>query len=424
MTKNNDKTTEDRQQMMNPIQNGPNRFTRDELFNMLYCLISFNSPYGSEYIYHDFLPPGGTFDDSGNYHLRIGEEGESETMFCCHMDTVGSSIVATKPVIEEERYFGVGNSKAHCLGGDDKCGFLILNALARNKTKGTYIYHVGEERGCIGSKALAQSKTFDFSKYKRAIQFDRKATTSVITKMMGSTKVCSKEFADALCEQIGLGFKKDEGGSYTDVASYNELIPEVTNLSCGYTREHGTSEKIDILWLLDDMIPALYNVDWENLPTVRDPKDKAANVEERWKNTGGSSYNFSSKDFDINEREIFELIAGMNRVNARGSSYRRKHNREYVNKILRRYYAEGAIDIEYDRYREEYPQNDNNNTKPDDVPTVDESAFAIYATEADCYRCEHCLSHSQNFENVTILGKSVLLCESCVQLVEFENGNT
>lgn len=425
MSKSNEnKSATSIQKMMNPIdKESSNIYTRQELFNMLYCLISYNSPHGSEEIYHDFLPTGGTFDEKGNYHLQIGEDNDSQTLFCCHMDTVGSSIIATNPIIEGERYFACGNNRAHCLGGDDKCGFLILNALARYGVKGTYIYHVGEERGCIGSTYIRDEKIIDFTKFKRAIQFDRRGTTSVITKMMGSTKVCSKEFADALCTQIGLDFKKDDGGSYTDVAKYNELIPEVTNLSCGYSREHGSSEKIDILWLIDDFIPALYNVDWENLPTVRDHKDKAANTEVRHYY---GNYNSGSvlRDFESTEQEIFELISKINSIKQRNTVSKKKHNKDYVNKLLKKYYDQGAINISEMEDYEANVLNIGNDSSNKEDESIDESAFQIYETEADCYLCEHCLQKSNNFENVMICGKSTLLCESCAQIVDFENQNS
>ena len=37
-------------------------------------------------------------------------------------------------------------------------------------------------------------------------------------------------------------WKTDTGGSFTDTANYTDIIPECTNLSCGYYNAHTQSE--------------------------------------------------------------------------------------------------------------------------------------------------------------------------------------
>jgi hypothetical protein len=61
------------------------------------------------------------------------------------------------------------------------------------------------------------------------------------------------------------------GGVFTDTANYIELIPECTNVSCGYQNEHTGKETLHLptVFALRD---ACLSVDWENLPTKRDPK--------------------------------------------------------------------------------------------------------------------------------------------------------
>ena len=128
---------------------------------------------------------------------------------------------------------------ADCLGGDDRCGVLCLLALVAERVPGTYIFHNCEEKGALGAHHI--TKTFDLEKFNRAIEFDRRGTSSIITEMSFS-KVCSVDFAkalaDSLNEEVGFNYLSDPTGSYTDVYNYREIIPEVTNLSVGYYNEH------------------------------------------------------------------------------------------------------------------------------------------------------------------------------------------
>ena len=41
-------------------------------------------------------------------------------------------------------------------------------------------------------------------------------------------------------------YKKDEGGVYTDSAEFTDIIPECTNISVGYYKEHTVNETQDI----------------------------------------------------------------------------------------------------------------------------------------------------------------------------------
>ena len=70
---------------------------------------------------------------------------------------------------------------------------------------------------------------------------------------------------------LGLSYTKDDGGVYTDSAEFIDIIPECTNLSVGYYKEHTHTESQDIEHL-ERLANACIRVDWENLPTVRNPK--------------------------------------------------------------------------------------------------------------------------------------------------------
>jgi hypothetical protein len=70
---------------------------------------------------------------------------------------------------------------------------------------------------------------------------------------------------------LGLSYVKDDGGVYTDSAEFVDIIPECTNISVGYYKEHTHTESQDIDHL-ERLANACLQVDWDNLPTVRDPK--------------------------------------------------------------------------------------------------------------------------------------------------------
>jgi hypothetical protein len=135
---------------------------------------------------------------------------------------------------------------------------------------GLYYFFIGEEVGCVGS-GLA-SKYGDFKgKYDRMISFDRRGLDSVIT-YQSSSRCCSDDFGKQLAKQLnksGLSYKTDDTGIYTDSAEFVDIIPECTNLSVGYYKEHTTGEKQDIEHL-QKLAKACLLVNWEDLVTKRD----------------------------------------------------------------------------------------------------------------------------------------------------------
>ena len=109
------------------------------------------------------------------------------------------------------------------------------------------------------------------------VAFDRKGTTSVITHQ-GMERGCSDEFANALCRHLNgtmghaHGWRKDDGGIFTDSANYMYNIAECTNISCGYYNEHTSREYLD-LEFVQRLMNACLIIDWHSLPIKRDPAD-------------------------------------------------------------------------------------------------------------------------------------------------------
>lgn len=219
----------------------------------------------------------------------------STTLFSCHTDTVhftaGVQVLVNdtdfgrvfsagggkeKPAQEPEALTtSVGfrqkwNANEYVLGADDGAGIWLLLNMIEAKVPGTYVFHHSEERGGVGSRAMADNEPDFLKQFQRAIAFDRKGSGDIITSQRGG-RCCSDAFADELAGRLnalGHGFAKNSG-SFTDTANYIQHIPECTNLSCGYHNEHTDDEWLDTEFLFR-MRDAVLKIEWDTLPAVRD----------------------------------------------------------------------------------------------------------------------------------------------------------
>ena len=222
-------------------------------------------PYGFEDQLVHHIPPGYFRDKHGNYYYKIGD---SKTAFTCHLDTVCKEQVAVNHRIDKNIISTDGKS---ILGADDKAGMTILLYMIEKRVPGIYCFFIGEEVGCIGSGKACEDSVWKY--YDRMISFDRKGTKSVITHQ-SSKRCCSEEFAKDLSNQLnrwGMSMEPDNTGVYTDSAEFVHVIPECTNISVGYYKEHTHLEHQDIEHLIKLAI-AVTKIDWESLPVKRDPK--------------------------------------------------------------------------------------------------------------------------------------------------------
>ncbi len=240
-------------------------------------LVTKTYPHGHEDEVLQFLPKLDK-DIVGNYYKIIGDK--PTTMFTCHLDTADRKQAVTRlysiQIDDQEHIITDGTT---VLGADDKAGTTVMLYMIAKNIPGLYYFFIGEERGGIGSRALAD--VYDEVDYlkdiKRCVSFDRRKTISVITSQAGG-RCCSDDFGNALCEQYnknGLNLKIDPTGVFTDSASFIDDIPECTNVSVGYLNEH-TGKEIQNMDYLIDLCKASVNVDWSNLPTIRTVKDRAA----------------------------------------------------------------------------------------------------------------------------------------------------
>lgn len=222
----------------------------------------------------DAVPQGAKVfkDDAGSVAAyAITTDAESKTLFCSHLDTVHHEEGFNELTISPDG--STVHAKGAPLGADDGAGVWLMLEMIKLGVPGTYLFHRGEECGGIGSRVMASRHSDFLSGFERAIAFDRKGTSSVITYQYSCGRCCSDEFADALAAALTddtYFWAPDDTGVFTDTANYTHVIPECTNLSIGYQNEHSNKESLDLNFL-NYMLKACCAVDWENLPTTRKP---------------------------------------------------------------------------------------------------------------------------------------------------------
>ena len=278
--------------------------TKDYIKEIFLRLTSKTVPFGEEDRFVDdvmplIFPKDIKKDEHGNYFYKIGD---SRTIFASHLDTVSKRYERVTHVIDGDIIRTDGKTT---LGADDKAGVTVMLYMIENQIPGLYYFFIGEEVGCIGSGLAAQYGDFK-GKYDRIISFDRRNTGSVIT-YQSSGRCCSNEFADALCGEFnkaGMSYKKDSGGVYTDSAEFVDIVPECTNISVGYYKEHTVDEHQDINHL-SKLAVACTKVNWEDLPVKRDPnvRDYGYNYSSGFGYSSSKQYGFHDDWYDDNDND-------------------------------------------------------------------------------------------------------------------------
>ena len=239
------------------------------------------------------------------YVVGVGKVKDAPVLWCAHVDTVHTQLAPVKQTIvyDEEGGMIYKDDKIMPLGADDGAGVWMLLEMIDAGVPGTYLFHRGEERGGIGSRAIAAQYTAFLSPHKYAIAFDRRGTGDIITEQMCGV-CCSDEFAEAFAALLGMDYKPDNTGSFTDTANYINIIPECTNVSVGYNNEHSPNETLDVWHLksLRDAVVAAFKTGI-TLPVKRDPSA----VVDRW--GGDYRYTLSAAEVvDMPFKDIVRLI--------------------------------------------------------------------------------------------------------------------
>ena len=261
-------------------------------------------PHGTEHELFHLLPDNLETDEFGNKYLSVGPN--PSTMFTCHLDTASSTVTNVNHLFEGRYIKTDGRS---ILGSDDKAGCVILLEMIENNTTGLYYFFLGEERGCIGSRKVANKhKTNPIPNINKVVSFDRRGTSSIITHQLGG-RCCSDEFGEALSHQLNINsknfsYKTDPTGIYTDSAQFTEIYPECTNISVGYYDEHSHHEQQDIEHLIE-LCNTVTKVNWEELPIKRNTKDNDYDEYEDLEDSyyfGGSDY---KKESTYTKKQVY-----------------------------------------------------------------------------------------------------------------------
>jgi hypothetical protein len=208
-------------------------------------------------------------DVHGNW---IGQIGTNPTvLWSSHTDTVHDKQGSQKMLLAGQFLsLGTQEKDSSCLGADCTVGVWLMRRMYLARIPGLYIWHAEEECGCNGSLGIAKDSPGLLDGIQAAIAFDRKGTTSVITHQWGG-RTASDAFAASLAGFLGGDYKADSGGTFTDTANYEHLVPECTNISVGYYDAHSTDEALDLLHARD-LLERMLTFDASTLVIERDHK--------------------------------------------------------------------------------------------------------------------------------------------------------
>jgi hypothetical protein len=294
-------------------------YTMDSSVKQLFLnLTKMQIPFDYEKTLEPLLPKGVKTDAHGNYYIKVGE---TKSMFCAHLDTYCYQYKRVWHIRDGDKIKTDGTTT---LGGDDKAGATIMIKMIEAGVPGLYYFFRGEEgvtspTGTWGSKQALKSYKENFKKYDRCIAFDRRDNNNLITQQM-YTECCSNDFAEALIKDLkeyNLIYYEDPTGMWCDSGVFMETIPECTNISVGYQNEHTFKEVQDIDHL-EKLVDACLNINWEELPTKRDPNEVSYGVgryhydwDYTWDKQYSSGYKkkkVKSKNININgEREYVTM---------------------------------------------------------------------------------------------------------------------
>lgn len=249
-----------------------------------------------------------TEDGGGNLHYVVPQADgtPSQVLWTAHTDTVHRVGGAQRLVIDVlGRVALAQGERATCLGADDTTGCWLLREMVFGGVPGHYVWCHGEEVGCEGSSWLAKHEPGRLAGIRYAIAMDRPGTGEVITHQR-SSRCCSDAFATSLAAQLtgpGLPAHRLAHGVYTDTAELVHLIGECTNVSVGYTGQHGQGEVQDTRYALA-LLDALLGFDETALVAERDPaaRESFAALGAYWWDT--SSSHDGVEDWDL--RAIYD----------------------------------------------------------------------------------------------------------------------
>lgn len=225
--------------------------------------------------------PGMTADAFGNRMLTIGDR--PRVMWSCHVDTVAARGGPQDVGVDELGIASLCHGKpGMSLGADDGAGvWIMLNMIVAGRP-GLYLFHRGEEQGCLGSHWIQRNTPELLKDIDAAIALDRAGLGDVITHQSYG-RTCSDAFAASLASALNdlnqdFRYAPDDTGVFTDTNEYAGIIPECTNLSVGYHGQHGPRETLDVDHC-EKLLAATLKLDTSMLVIERDP---SIQEDDRW----------------------------------------------------------------------------------------------------------------------------------------------
>jgi len=243
----------------------------------------------------------------GDMHGNITVDRGGNTCFTAHTDTVNNKLGENALTIDKQGLMRVEGGGV--LGADDGAGMYVMIRMILAGKSGLYVFFATEEQGRVGSSKYAMPEHI-----KKCVSFDRKGYDNLITHQV-TEEGCSVEFADAFIAQFDLPYRKDPTGSFTDSYTFFETVSECINLSVGYFDQHTKNESLDTVFL-EKLVDACISMDWESLPTKRDPQVHRFTVDYKygsdksygdWGNYGAykhKHFNESMEDYVYDHPEI------------------------------------------------------------------------------------------------------------------------
>ena len=215
------------------------------------------------------VPVFGQPDEFGNYMRVVGDNPKPRIAFMAHHDSVHRGDGMQRLIVSNDQVMLASDKESNCLGADCATGVWLMLEMIVAGVSGRYVVHADEESGGIGARRLVRTNPAWLAETDFAISFDRKGYNEIITHQYGS-RTCSDEFARDLGELLGGGWVADDTGVFTDSACYESDIPECTNISVGYLRQHSPNET-QCLYHAAALRDALIAADWASLTPYRDP---------------------------------------------------------------------------------------------------------------------------------------------------------